>query len=335
MCVKKVKTMGRKILVTGITGFVGRHTSRAILAEGKYDLVAIVRPDTDPKRFEEFVGKVEIIEIDLCDLVSLEKYLETVKFDVILHIGALRGGKKFSQEEFIKSNVESTRVLAEKALIKNSNLVFCSSVGVYGGVPKNLPVKISHPKVPDGCYHATKIESEKIIMDCVNRGLDALILRPSIIYGVGDIGFASNLVKLVDKGIIFLPIRKTIIHLTDVDLLVEVLIKSLELKKFNTTIYNVADSNSLILGDLVDFISEELNGNSYPFYKKLPHLLYTLGRKLFKILNNELWVNRFEFIASDREYDNGKLYEDFGLSSVETIPSIKKVIDWCKNNKEE
>ena len=63
---------------------MGRHTARAILGLGLYDVTAIVRPNTDSERLEEFAGKVEIVEIDLCDLIKLRSYLKKVKFDAIL-----------------------------------------------------------------------------------------------------------------------------------------------------------------------------------------------------------------------------------------------------------
>jgi len=47
-----------KILVTGLSGFIGRHVAESLL-EKKYEIVGIIRPNTHPKRIAAFQDKID------------------------------------------------------------------------------------------------------------------------------------------------------------------------------------------------------------------------------------------------------------------------------------
>ena len=186
-----------RLLITGITGFIGRNVLRELMNTcPDYSITALVRPQTHPNRYSEFGKDLRIIEIDLADTASLKEFLFTNEFDTILHIGALRGGRKFPKETYLRSNVYSTGQMVEYCLAKEARLIYCSSVGVFGAIPQELPAGPETEKNPDNYYHYTKIESERIVNRAILNGLKASIIRPSIAYGEGDFGFPYQLVKL-------------------------------------------------------------------------------------------------------------------------------------------
>ena len=66
--------MTRSVLITGITGLIGRSVLRAVLKlEESYRITALVRPGTSVERFAEFVGRIELVELDLADISGLRK----------------------------------------------------------------------------------------------------------------------------------------------------------------------------------------------------------------------------------------------------------------------
>ena len=97
------KKMVKNILFTGITGFIGRQVARELLNK-KFGITAIIRPSTDPKRIEEFKENVDFVKIDLNEIDDLKSYLKENTFDIILHIGAVRGLKKISNNRFNQTN---------------------------------------------------------------------------------------------------------------------------------------------------------------------------------------------------------------------------------------
>lgn len=118
-----------KLLITGITGFVGAAVLREIITEG-HEITALVRPETVASRYQEFAGKITIKELSLSDTAALRDYLQGSDFEIIMHIGALRGGRKASQEEYYRSNVSSTEQMVDYCLKTKARLIFCSSVGI-------------------------------------------------------------------------------------------------------------------------------------------------------------------------------------------------------------
>ncbi len=319
--------MGKKILITGITGFVGRHTARAILRAGLYDVTAIVRPNTDSERLEEFVGKIEIVEIDLCDLIKLQSYLGTVKFDVILHIGALLRQRKFFKQQYIDANVNATELLAKNALKNNSKFIFCSTVSIYGTVPKNVPADRKSEMVEDTIYSMTKIEAEKRLKLLIGQGLNCNIVRPSIIYGKGDEnGFPNILVKLVSKRILFFPRKPVRFHLTNINLLVEVFLKILEESFWDCFDDIVVDDEPVLLDDLANFISMNLGKGKYGKWHKLPNFVFDLVLFVLKIFGLNEMESKISFLSKDWYYKSD-VKMNLGIETQFcTIPQILPVV---------
>ena len=308
----------KKVLLTGITGFIGSKTARQICDD--YEITAIIRPNTPLHRYSEFVEKTEIVFISLSDEESLAKFLDNRIFDYILHLGALRGGRKFDKSEFEKTNINATQLLMKNAIKNNSKFIFCSSVGVYGAIPLELPATLSTPYKYDNIYHTTKIECEKMIKKSIAESkLQACIVRPAITYGDGDTGFSYTLNKLVFKGIMVLPKERIRIHLLNINTLVEVFAKLLDNGFINSKIWNVADKEPTCLQDLVDFISGEEKK-----YTTIPKFIFKILINLFKLVKNELWVSRLELISNSWHFDVNDVYKDFNINNRSTIPHIKK-----------
>jgi len=318
-----------KILVTGISGFIGKNVVRNLLQKN-VQITAVIRPNTNRKRISEFENKVKFIEIDLTDISNLRKFLSENSFDQIIHIGAIRGGRKFIKQQYFDANVNATEQLIINAKKNNSKFIFCSSVGVFGAIPKELPANNFTEKQEDNYYHFTKIYAEKLIQQYVLNGLNAVIVRPAITYGEDDFGFPFTLTKLIDKKMLFLPNREIKVHLTNIELLVQAFSKLSEINFKPGTAYNVADLHPVKLNEIVDFINQELNEKKYPNHKIINAKLFNFGENIARFFKNELWVSRFELISKSWYYDIQNSYADLGLKHIETIPNFKVVTDWYK-----
>lgn len=316
-----------RLLITGITGLIGRSVLEQILQRHlDYQVTAIIRPGTDPDRYTQFASQIDLIQLDLADIHGLKKFLQDSEFDLILHIGALRGGRKFSHTEYLRSNLLSTQQMVEYCKNSDRKLIFCSSVGVFGAIPQELPANNQSPRNPDNYYHFTKIEAEKAINRAALNGLNAAILRPSITYGRGDFGFPYQLVRMI-KAHRFPMINKRVwIHLCHIDTITNAFIWLLTNEFRPGLALNVADREPVQLNDLVNFISRQVHNKSY-------HPLLTIDRKFFRwgeaiarLLKNELWVSRFQLISRSWFYSVAETYELMGLPETWTIPGIQVTI---------
>ncbi len=322
----------KTILLTGITGFIGKNVAKRLYQN--YQITAIVRPSTAVNRLSFFENKVKFVEIDLTDIKTLKTFLDKNKFDYIVHIGALRGGRKFSKEDYHKANVFSTEQLVLNAMKNDSKLLFCSSVGVFGAIPLELPANNLSPRQEDNYYHKTKIISEAIIQKYVLSGkLNAYILRPAIVYGSGDFGFPYTLIKLIEKKLLVFPNKPFRIHMTHIELITDAFVKALESECISGKQWIIADEVPVLFSNLVDFISNKIHHKDYPRNRRIEPFWFELGIKVSRFFKNELWVSRFELISKNWFYDVKEANEDLHLKHFTTIPSFKTVIDWYKIEK--
>ena len=317
-----------RLLITGVTGLIGKSVLKAILADKLgYQITALIRPGTVEERYAAFSTELEIVKLDLADLEGLKKYLAANKFDWVVHIGALRGGRKFSREAYLRANLGCTQQLAEYCLSSGAKLLFCSSVGVFGAIPEELPATNETERNPDNLYHYTKIECEKYINQAVIKGLQAAIVRPSITYGRGDFGFPYQLVKMVDKGRFPIINKRIWIHLCHIDTITGAFLWLLKNGFPSGLALNVADREPVQLQDLSNFISRQLQGKNYCTLLKLDQIFFRWGEALAKLLKNELWVSRFQLISRSWFYYVADTYQMMGLPETFTIPAFQVTID--------
>ncbi len=318
-----------RVLITGVTGFIGRHVAQR-LAPRKLHLVGLARPETSKKRLESLEGFMKIVKIDLSDISSLTKFLQENEFDAILHIGAIRGGRRFPKKKYYEANVLATEQLMLAAWRTKARFVFCSSVGVFGAIPNELPANDHTERQFDSYYHETKIHAEAIVQKMVLEGLDGYIIRPAITYGPGDYGFPYTLTKLVDKRLLFLPDRTVRIHLTEVNTLADVFVKSLEAQMTPGSAFIVADRHPVSLLELADEIHEKLHGKPYPRNRIISAMWFRLGERIAMFMKNDLWLARFRLISQSWFYDVEKTYEVFNVRHVRTLAGFKSVLDFYR-----
>lgn len=161
-----------KILVTGAAGFIGHHVADRLLSRGDevvgidnfndYYSVALKR-DRDSKLRRDHGGAFTLVEADFADAEALERALDGVGFDRIVHLGA-QAGVRYSIENpraYVQSNLVGHVNLMELARGRgSSHLVYASSSSVYGGnetLPFRVEDRVDHPL---SLYAATKKADE-------------------------------------------------------------------------------------------------------------------------------------------------------------------------------
>lgn len=192
--------MNRTIAITGATGFAGRHTLTALLAEG-YRVKALVRA---PQRAAMPAG-VEVIAGDLHTDDALSRLLEGA--DAIVHLAGLLAGLRV--HDYFRVNAQATVALAEAALRM--------------GVARFVHVSSLAAREPHlSPYGASKRAGEDAIASLQDR-LNAIIIRPPAVYGPGDRG-TLPLIKELTRPVAVIPGRSdarfSLIHVRDLARLV-------------------------------------------------------------------------------------------------------------------
>jgi UDP-glucose 4-epimerase len=207
----------KKILVTGGTGYIGSHTTVALIQSG-YDVVIIDDLSNSEESvldgIEEITGKRPTFErFNLCDEAALDTFLKNNQgIDAIIHFAASKAVGESVEKPLLyyKNNVLSLVYLLEGMKKYNiPNIVFSSSCTVYGQ-PDVLPVTESTPFKPaESPYGNSKQIDEEILRDTcrAESGIHAIALRyfnpvgahESAVIGELPRGVPNNLVPFITQ----------------------------------------------------------------------------------------------------------------------------------------
>ena len=156
----------KRAFVTGATGIVGIPLCRELLAHGVQ--VTSYSRSSGSTRLPEGVDHVSG---DILDSAAMESAVANA--DVIFHVAAAVHGSVSSAEEFMRINVDGTRSAIESAESVGAKLIFVSTVNVAG---------IKRDSLRDS-YAESKAKAELLVLEAVDRGLTATIVRPATVFG--------------------------------------------------------------------------------------------------------------------------------------------------------
>jgi nucleoside-diphosphate-sugar epimerase len=175
-----------KVLVTGASGFVGRATCAELGRRG-HEVIALVRRlGSEPPGTAAQIG-------DMTDGASLQEAVPSRRPEAVIHLAAEIASQRDARKVW-EVNVEGTRRLLEACLsdvqaagaprfVLVSTVVTGDAHGELLEPDKPLPVETP--------YGESKQEAEKLVRE---SGLDAVIVRPSHVYGPGG-WYAEEFVK--------------------------------------------------------------------------------------------------------------------------------------------
>jgi len=235
----------RKLIITGITGFVGQNLNN-YLKEGS-EVIGVSRMSNKENNF------ISYQEIN-------NTYLN--EFDAFIHLaGNAHDLKKTSEDrEYYEANTELTKKVFDQFLESSSKVfIFMSSVKAAKDVVQGI---LSEDVIPDPVtvYGKSKLAAEEYILSKeIPENKRVYILRPCMIHGPNNKGNLNLLYSFVSKGIPY-PFgkylnRRSFVSVENLCFIIKELIDN---AKIESGIYNIADDTSLSTIDLVQVISEVL-----------------------------------------------------------------------------
>ena len=196
-----------RVLITGITGFVGSHLVDYILANHPevvvYGLVRWRSPMDNLRHIS--ADKLNLYYGDLADLSSLIKILKKTRPDVIFHLAA----QSYVPTSFdapvdtLQTNTIGTASLLESVRISQSDPIIhiCSSSEVYGQVREDeVPIKETCPLRPASPYAVGKVGEDMIAFQYwLSYGIKTIRTRMFTHTGPrrGEVFVVSNFAKQI------------------------------------------------------------------------------------------------------------------------------------------
>lgn len=208
---------GKKILVTGGTGYIGSHTVVELINEG-YEVVIIDNLYNSDISVLNGIKKItgikpEFHKLDLTEKESLTEFFSKNRdISSVIHFAAYKAVGESSELPlmYYRNNLVSTINLLECMIdFDVKNIVFSSSCTIYGQ-PDKLPVDESAPiKEPLSPYGNTKQVNERMIRYTIQAGnpVKGISLRyfnpigahPSARIGEKPQGIPNNLVPYITQ----------------------------------------------------------------------------------------------------------------------------------------
>ncbi len=170
------------ILITGGAGYIGSHTTMALLEKGE-DIIVFDSLDTGHIETIETLknyGNLKFVKGNLKNLDEIRGVFMSNKIDSVIHFAAFSqvGESVTNPQKYYYNNVYGTLNLLNAMLeFGVKKIVFSSTAATYGE-PEYTPIDESHPQNPINPYGNTKLMVEKI-MDDYNKayGLKSVRLR--------------------------------------------------------------------------------------------------------------------------------------------------------------
>ena len=184
----------RQTLVTGASGFIGRHLVAHLLAQG-IDVVAVPGPfgRCDAARgMRVLPGRDLAADVDWRDAL--------VDVDRVIHLAGLAHGRSGADEARMQRvNRDGSLTLARAAQQAGvERFVFVSTVAVHGHRAERA---IDESALCDGpgAYAQSKRDAEQALGALLEDRL--CVLRPPLVHGPGAPGNPARLLALVERGV--------------------------------------------------------------------------------------------------------------------------------------
>lgn len=169
-----------RVLVTGSTGWLGRHL-----------IPALIKNNYDPIGLDVVEGKYTTLIGSICDRSFIEKIFKTYKFDAVIHAAALHKPDiiRYTEQAFIDTNITGTLNLLQASKTQNcKKFIFTSTTSLM--ISQDIRDEISDhavwldesygPIIPRNIYGLTKYAAENLCrLHHKKYELDVVILRTS------------------------------------------------------------------------------------------------------------------------------------------------------------
>jgi nucleoside-diphosphate-sugar epimerase len=244
------------ILVTGGTGFLGRHLAAALLARG--EKVFLLGRNFAP--VEDLLQRGCVpVRVDLRDSTAVQA--ACAQMELVYHVGALSApwGKR---ADFQTINVGGTEaVLAGCRAHGVRRLVYVSSPSVvFDGRDQCLvSEQVAYPRRFTSVYALTKKLGEDRVRAAAQSGLETVTLRPKAIFGPGDQALLPRLIAAARQGRLpQIGNGENLVDLTYVENVVHALLLAAEVKEAAGRVYTITNDEHAPLWQIIRAVLQRL-----------------------------------------------------------------------------
>jgi nucleoside-diphosphate-sugar epimerase len=285
----------KNILVTGATGFIGSYLLQ-ILSQHKFHITAAVR-----KNLSHSLSKpIRIVKVgNIDEKTDWREALQGI--DIVIHLAArahiINETIPNPEAEFIKVNTQGTANLVKQSIQAGvKHFIFISSIGAMTTQSDRILTENS-PCHPDSPYGRSKLQAEQALIELAkDSNMTWTILRPTLVYGLGNPGNMERLMKLIKRG---LPLpfgavknRRSFVFVGN---LVDAIITCLDHPNAANQIFLISDNQAVSTPQLIRLIAQQIQQpcQLLPVPTILLRFLGYLGDRVESITGKNLPFNTY------------------------------------------
>ena len=330
------------IFITGGTGMLGSYlllellkTNDAIKASKRKGSSLKITENifhSFSNNANELLAKIKWVEVDLFDQNNIEEQLTDIS--EIYHCAAIISASPRNKSQLIDNNQIITQNIVNAALSKDiSKFCHVSSIAALGNTLGTDLIKettLWKEQKDNSTYSISKYKSEMEVWRGIAEGLNAVIVNPSVILGMGDWQKGSaNLFKKVDNGLKYYALGSSgFVNASDV---VRIMINLMQRKETFGQNYIISAINSNYK-NIFSTIAEALKVKAPHIYAS-PFLTQVVWRAEWiksKVLGFDPLITKESARTAHKvlQYDNSKLLKaiPFQYQSIEeTIQEIANI----------
>ncbi|MEE9391821.1 MAG: NAD-dependent epimerase/dehydratase family protein [Planctomycetota bacterium] len=282
---RESKFLGKKIALTGASGFIGHRLAQALAKIEGSQIRALVRPGSVTK-LKELASRLDVIEGGLEDADALARLVEGAEF--VFHLaGATRARNR---AEFQSLNADGTGAVAKAvaaASAKTCRLVYVSSLAAAGPTAEGAeprdedcePAPVSH-------YGRSKLEGEEQLKSAMGAHSWS-IARPPAVYGPGERDFFEMFRMVRRRFAPRLGFQSKELSMVYADDLVQALLVLASSKKAAGRTYFVAHPEQKSDLELMEYMEDAMGRWAWkpriPFFAaRIPAAFSALGQAIGK-----------------------------------------------------
>jgi nucleoside-diphosphate-sugar epimerase len=320
-------------LVTGGTGFLGASLTRRLLLDGVRVRV-LARSRVKARPLADLGA--EIVVGDVTEPTSVRAAVEGMQ--VVYHLAGPLLVPGVPASQYRETHVTGTKLLLE-CCEKSPGLerfVHCSTTGVLG-VTGVRPADEDAPFQPTNIYERAKADAETAVRSKWRQGLPAVIARPGLVYGPGDIHLLSFFQAILQHR--FRPIgrREAWLHPIYIDDMTEALVRCGQRKSAIGECFHLAGKEPVAIRELASAIARAEGTRLPP--GRIPLLaaravaafgdLLPAGLKQYAPLTR----GRLEFLTHSRIYDVTKAARllDF-VAATDLSKGVALTVKWYRQH---
>ncbi len=310
-----------RILVTGGTGFLGRHVVRTLRSKG-YGVRVLGRNVNACAELQ--ASGIDVVRADLADIPAL--LAACAGIDAVFHVAALSApwGRR---DDFYSANVVGTaNLLAACKANRVARFIHISSPSVIFDGSDHVLVTEAAPYSPRFMCHysETKKIAEELVQEAHRDGMATTILRPKAIFGPGDTALLPRLLNVARQGRLpQIGDGTNCVDLTFVDNVVHAMLLALHAPAAIGKIYTITNGEHPRLWEVVRRVLDHFGINVS--LRRVPYrlaYLLAMGMEMrATVFGGEPLLTRYTtaILARTQTYDISAARRDLGYEPIVSL----------------